>query len=79
MEEAIKAKRIVLSQAVDCLFHIQFEPERGLILDQLTSVMDDGSSKVSDLSHMTLEKVYKNGAQGGPKSKEDVKKLKNQN
>lgn len=33
LDDAIKNKRTVLAQAVECLYHIQFEPERGLILD----------------------------------------------
>ncbi|CDW81787.1 UNKNOWN [Stylonychia lemnae] len=82
LSTALTNKKNVVSQAIECLYHIQFEPERGLILDQLNSVMDDGSSQMTDLSHMALDKVYKGTsttASQSQRTKDDNKRLKQRN
>ena len=34
---SIDQKQVVIKQSLESLFHISFEPERGLVLDQLSS------------------------------------------
>jgi hypothetical protein len=41
----------------------------------LSSVVDDGSSQITDLSHVALERILK----GKGKKKDDMKKLKERN
>ncbi len=72
LKDAIAHKKTIVMQAISCLHHIQFEAERGLILDQFSSINDDGSSMMTDKS-LVLDKMYKG------KDKEEMKKLKARN
>ena len=75
LKEAISHKKTIVVQAIQGLQHIQFENDKGLVLDQLSSMMDDGSSMMTDRS-LALDRVYKGK---GDKSKDDMKKLKARN
>jgi len=57
LKEAISLKKTIILQALSGLHHIQFEPERGIVLDQLSSMIDDGSSLMTDRS-LTMDKMY---------------------
>ena len=75
LKGSIDSKRTIIIQAVECLQHVQFEPDRGLVLDQLSSYMED--SQITDRSALMLEKVYKAG--GKSSNKEEMKRLKAKN
>ena len=72
---SIEQKRTIILQAVECLQHVQFEPDRGIVLDQLSSYMED--SQITDRSALMLDKVYKAGDKKG--SKDEMKRLKAKN
>ncbi len=74
LKGSIDQKRIIIYQAVECLQHVQFEPDRGLVLDQLSSYMED--SQLTDRSALMLDKVYKTSSKG---NKEEMKRLKARN
>lgn len=50
---SIEQKKGCILQGIETLYHISFEPDRGLVLDQLsnmnyTSMIDDASSNMTD-------------------------------
>lgn len=56
LKKSIGAKETVINQGIDSLFHMQFDNERGLIVDQInTSMMESSAMDTSNPSSISID------------------------